>query len=115
MASEQLRGQPAVASFILCGDSSPWNRCSIAMPSAVLSPTPYRQNSVPTHVLHVRNAFAYAWPDGMPRSRQTSGSLSFGMPSRSMRWPPVIFTIGTWCLSATSAMRRSCAAEVTPP
>ena len=32
-----------------------------------------------------------------------------------MRWPPVIFTIGTWYLSATSAMRRSCAADVTPP
>ncbi len=40
VASEQLRGQPAVASFILCGDSMPWKRCSIAMPRPVLSPTP---------------------------------------------------------------------------
>ena len=32
-----------------------------------------------------------------------------------MRWPPVIFTIGTSYLSATSAMRRSSAAVVTPP
>src|SRR5438876_1185712 len=60
VASEQFRGQPAVASFILCGDSSPWKRFSIAIPRPVLSPTPYRQNSEPTQVLHVRNAFAYA-------------------------------------------------------
>ena len=32
-----------------------------------------------------------------------------------MRWLPVIFTIGTWYLSATSAMRRSSSALVTPP
>ena len=32
-----------------------------------------------------------------------------------MRWLPVIFTIGTWYLSATSAMRRSSAGVVTPP
>ena len=32
-----------------------------------------------------------------------------------MRWLPVIFTIGTWYLSATSAMRRSSSGVVTPP
>ena len=57
VASEQLRGQPAVASFILAGDSRPWKRFSMAMPRAVESPTPKRQNSLPTHVLQVRKAF----------------------------------------------------------
>ncbi len=37
------------------------------------------------------------------------------MPSRSIRWPPVSLTIGTWYLSATSAIRRSCSGVVTPP
>ena len=32
-----------------------------------------------------------------------------------MRWPPVSLTIGTWYFSATSAIRRSCSAVVTPP
>ena len=32
-----------------------------------------------------------------------------------MRWPPVIFTIGTLYFSATSAMRRSSSGVVTPP
>ena len=32
-----------------------------------------------------------------------------------MRWPPVTLTIGTAYLSATSAMRRSSLALVTPP
>ena len=32
-----------------------------------------------------------------------------------MRWPPVNFTVGTAYFSATSAMRRSSAGEVTPP
>jgi hypothetical protein len=115
VASEQLRGQPAVASFSFPGDSRPWKRFSIAIPRPVLSPTPYRQNSVPTHVLHVRNAFEYACPEGIPSSRQTAGSSSFGIPSRSMRCPPVIFTILAWCRSATSAIVRSCAGLVTPP
>src|SRR5437762_2774178 len=62
----------------------------------------------------VRKAFVYACPEGIPRSRHTSGSFSLEMPSRSMRWPPVIFTIGTWWRSATSAMRFSSAGVVTP-
>ena len=37
------------------------------------------------------------------------------MPSRSIRWPPVSFTIGTSYFSATSAIRRSCSGVVTPP
>ena len=37
------------------------------------------------------------------------------MPSRSIRWPPVILTSGTSYLSATSAIRRSSSAVVTPP
>ena len=32
-----------------------------------------------------------------------------------MRWPPVSFTSGISCFSATSAIRRSCSGEVTPP
>ena len=43
------------------------------------------------------------------------GRSSFLMPSRSMRCPPVNLTSGTWYLSATSAMRRSCVGVVTPP
>ena len=43
-----------------------------------------------------------------------AGRSSFFTP-RSMRWPPVTLTIGTWYLSATSAMRRNSAALVTPP
>src|SRR4051794_12673858 len=58
VASLQFRGQPAVASFILCGDSRPWKRFSISIPRPVLSPRPHRQNSLPTHVLQVRNVFA---------------------------------------------------------
>ena len=36
-------------------------------------------------------------------------------PSRSIRWPPVILTIGTAYLSATSAIRRSSSGVTTPP
>ena len=54
--SAQLRGQPDTASFILWGDSMPWNRFSIFTPRVVLSPRPKRQKSVPTQVLQVRNA-----------------------------------------------------------
>src|SRR5688572_23422540 len=57
----------------------------------------------------------YAKPDGIPRSAQTFGRSSFLIPSRSMRWPPVSFTIGTAYFSATSAIRRSCSGVVTPP
>jgi len=32
-----------------------------------------------------------------------------------MRWPPVTLTMGTWYLSATSAMARSSLGVVTPP
>ncbi|MNC91769.1 hypothetical protein D3C83_80830 [compost metagenome] len=63
----------------------------------------------------MRTPLVYAWPDGMPRSAQTFGRSAFLMPSRSMRWLPVILTIGTWYLSATSAMRRSSSGDVTPP
>ena len=51
----------------------------------------------------------------MPRSAQTLGRSAFSTPSRSMRWLPVIFTMGTLYFSATSAMRRNSAGEVTPP
>ena len=37
------------------------------------------------------------------------------MPSRSIRWPPVILISGTSWRSATSAIRRSSSAVVTPP
>src|SRR6516162_7554668 len=56
VASAQFRGQPLTAIFTLAGNSNPWNFFSMAMPSEVLSLVPYRQNSVPTHVLQVRNA-----------------------------------------------------------
>ena len=59
-------------------------------------------------------AFVYACPLGMPRSFQTSGRSSFLMPSRSMRWPPVNFTMGTLYFTATCAMRISSSAVVTP-
>lgn len=36
-------------------------------------------------------------------------------PNRSIRWPPVSFTMGTSYFSATSAMRRNWSGEVTPP
>ena len=85
------------------------------MPTPIASPSPKRQKSVPTQVLTVRTAFAYACPDGIPSSSQMRGSCSLRMPSRSIRWPPVIFTIGTSWRSATSAIRRSSAGVVTPP
>ena len=55
--SAQFRGQPVTASFILAGISSPWNRVSSSMPSAVESPVPNRQNSCPTQVFTVRKTF----------------------------------------------------------
>ena len=44
-----------------------------------------------------------------------AGRSSLRTPSRSIRWPPVIFTIGTSYFSATSAIFRSWAGVVTPP
>src|SRR3974377_1956054 len=85
------------------------------MPSPVESFVPNRQNSVPTHVLHVRNAFLYAYPDGIPRSAHIFGRSSFFTPSRSIRCPPVIFTIRTRYFLATSPKRIRSSAEVTPP
>src|SRR5512142_3081975 len=114
-ASAQLRGQPVTASFSLAGLSRPWNRLSRAIPSAVESPSPYRQNSAPTQVFTVRKLLPYAYPDGMSRSAQTLGRSSLRMPSRSMRCPPVSFTSGTAYFSATSAILRSCCGVVTPP
>ena len=115
VASAQFRGQPLTAIFTLAGNSNPWNRFSIAIPRPVESFVPNRQKSVPTHVLQVRNAFVYAYPLGIPRSAHTSGSFSFGMPSRSIRWPPVILTIRTLCFFATSPILMSSSAEVIPP
>src|SRR5215510_16239604 len=60
--SAQFRGHPLTAIFTFAGNSNPWNRFSIAMPSAVESFVPYRQNSLPTHVLQVRNTLVYAYP-----------------------------------------------------
>src|SRR3954452_10139766 len=51
----------------------------------------------------------------IPRSAHIAGRSSLRTPSRSIRWPPVILTIGTSYFSATSAILRSCAGVVTPP
>ena len=51
----------------------------------------------------------------MPSSSHTAGSCSLRRPSRSIRCPPVIFTIRTPWRSATSAIRRSSDGLVTPP
>ena len=56
--------------------------------------TPYRHQVEPTHDFTVRSDLPYAWPDSMPASitrRQISGRSCICAPSRSMRWPPVIF------------------------
>src|SRR5690606_2451332 len=113
--SAQLRGHPDTASFTLCGLHMPTRSFSRAIPIAVESWVPKRQNSLPTHVLTVRRLLPYACPEGMSRSAHTCGKSSFLTPSRSMRWPPVTFTIGIAYLSATSAMRRSSDGLVTPP
>ena len=81
----------------------------------VLSCVPNRHQSEPTQVFTVRSALAYACPLGMPMSRQTSTRSSFFTPSRSIRWPPVTFTVGMPYLSTTSAMRRNSDALVSPP
>src|SRR5438128_10106795 len=113
--SAQLRGQPDTASLTLCGAYIRHSARSRSLPSCVESCVPKRHHSEPTHVFTVRRAFAYAWPDGMPMSRQTPGRSSFFTPSRSMRWPPVTFTVGILYLSTTSAMRRTSSAAVSPP
>ncbi|KLN52113.1 hypothetical protein VPARA_67750 [Variovorax paradoxus] len=48
-------------------------------------------------------------------SFQTPSRSSFFTPSKSMRWPPVTFTVGILYLSAASAMRRSSSGVVWPP
>ncbi len=80
--------------FTLCGVYRFSKRRSSSMPALVESCTPKRQNSVPTHVFTMRTPLVYAWPEGIPRSAHTFGRSSFLTPSRSMRWLPVIFTIG---------------------
>ena len=50
-----------------------------------------------------------------PRSRQTSGKSSRGMPTRSMRCPPVSLTSGTLYFTATSAIRFNSSGVQTPP
>ena len=64
VASAQLRGQPETAILTLWGISMPWKRFSMSIPSEVLSPSPKRQKSVPTHVLHVLNAFGVSVAGG---------------------------------------------------
>ena len=54
VASAQLRGQPTVAIFTLCGVKRFSKRRSISMPAAVESCVPKRQKSVPTHVFTMR-------------------------------------------------------------
>ena len=51
----------------------------------------------------------------MPRSFQTAGRSSFLIPSRSIRWPPVSFTVGTLYFLATVPILISSSAVVTPP
>src|SRR5579885_2984225 len=85
------------------------------MPVCTASCTPKRQNSVPTQVFTMRTPLVYAWPEGMPNSSHIFGRSLLRTPSKSILWLPVIFTIRTLYFSATSAMRRSSAGEVTPP
>src|SRR5688500_7043806 len=113
--SAQFRGQPDTASLTLCGAYMRHSARSRALPIDVESCVPNRHHSEPTQVFTVRSAFAYACPDGMPRSLHTDGRSSLRTPSRSMRWPPVTFTVGIRYLSTTSAMRRSSEAFVSPP
>ena len=54
VASAQLRGQPTVAIFTLCGVKSCSKRRSSSMPAPVESCVPKRQNSVPTQVFTMR-------------------------------------------------------------
>src|SRR5438477_12816085 len=114
-ASAQLRGQPDTASLTLCGAYIRHSARSRSLPIRVEFCVPKRHHSEPTQVFTVRNAFAYAWPEGMPRSRHTEGRSCFFTPSRSMRWPPVTLTVGIRYLSTTSAIRRNSDELVSPP
>src|SRR5438477_9253178 len=114
-ASAQLRGQPDTASFSLCGAYIRHSARASSLPIVVESCVPKRHHSLPTHVFTVRSAFAYACPDGMARSLHTCGKSSFFTPSKSIRCPPVTFTVGILYLSTTSAMRRNSDADVSPP
>src|SRR6266852_6514938 len=113
--SAQLRGQPETASLTLCGAYIRHSARSRSLPICVESCVPNRHHSEPTQVLTVRSALAYAWPDGIPKSRQTSGKSCFFTPRRSIRWPPVTLTVGIAYLSTTSAIRRNSLALVSPP
>jgi len=52
-ASEQLRGQPAVASFILCGDSMPLKAALDLLRQLDGIAQAVAQNSLPTQLLQV--------------------------------------------------------------
>src|SRR6266436_2774549 len=65
--------------------------------------------------LHHAHTFGVRLAGGIPKSAQICGRSAFLTPSKSIRWLPVIFTIGTLYFSATSAIRRNSFAEVTPP
>src|SRR3954471_14899319 len=64
VASAQLRGQPDTPDFTFAGVYRPSQASSISTPSPTASPMPKRQNRLPTQVLTVRTALAYACPDG---------------------------------------------------
>ena len=51
----------------------------------------------------------------MSRSCHTPGRSALGMPTKSIRWPPVILTRGTLYFTATWAIRISSAGVQTPP
>ena len=112
VASAQFRGQPAVASFILCGRLEPLEalldlRCRASCCRRRRSGrTRCRRRSCRCGTPSCRRGPTAC----RGRARRPAGPPCL-MPSRSMRWPPVIFTIGTSYFSATSAMRRSSAAD----
>ena len=54
VASEQFRGQPVTAIFVLCGVYRFSSRRSSSIPVRMASCTPKRQNSVPTQVFTIR-------------------------------------------------------------
>ena len=58
VTSAQFRGQPVTPIFTLCGVYRRSVLASSSTPSCVESPTPKRQNSVPTQVFTVRTALA---------------------------------------------------------
>ena len=114
-ASAQFRGQPLTANFTLCGAYMRHIARSKSLPICVESWVPKRHHSEPTQVLTVRSALAYACPDGIPISFHTFGRSSFFTPSKSIRCPPVTFTVGILYLSTASAIRRNSSAVVSPP